>query len=130
MKASLLLAVGLLINFSSALGQTKIEAESFIDYVTKDSIKVENGVSVGYFDGAGEQLIYEINVKETGFYQFSSSYVAVGSAIFHSESSHLYADQSQFDITPVVPGIERLPSETVEPTVQFSIPSTDVRSSV
>lgn len=76
MKASLLLAVGLLINFSSALGQTKIEAESFIDYVTKDSIKVENGVSIGYFDSAGEQLIYEINVKETGFYQFSLKYLA------------------------------------------------------
>ena len=77
------LGVGTVLFLLAALGgtataQTKIEAESYIEAKSASTeIVLENSnTTIGYFDEEGEQLIYELNVQETGLYQFSFTYVS------------------------------------------------------
>ena len=65
------------VSAASLSAQIKVEAESATKmHSLKTNIKLENSdKTVGYFDEAGEYMTYEVQIPETGLYQFSFSYL-------------------------------------------------------
>lgn len=65
------------VSAASLSAQIKVEAESATKmHSLKTNIKLENSdKTVGYFDEAGEYMTYEVDIPETGLYQFSFSYL-------------------------------------------------------
>lgn len=77
-KNWLVLLVALFACQVSVFSQIKVEAEKYVkaQSLGSDIILENNGTSVGYFDEAGEVLEYQVEIPESGLYQFSFKYLA------------------------------------------------------